>query len=86
MILHFATINCVELFLVNYFQIATNSGPEDCPGIVRKIVSPVSGLSSLDVTLDGATYRLELPVGAYSYHTMGNYENCSSTIEIKGTV
>jgi hypothetical protein len=63
----------------------TKYGLEECPEVIRGVVSASTGLSALDLTLDGTTHTLELPVGVYKYRINGKNTNCSLKVEIKGT-
>lgn len=55
-----------------------------CPNVIRGVISPVTGLSAVDLTLDDVTHRLELPLGTYNYHVYGKNQNCTLKVEIKG--
>ena len=55
-----------------------------CPDVIRGITSPSTGLSSVDLSLDGTTHRLELPLGTYNYFVFGKTKNCTLKVEIKG--
>ena len=63
----------------------TKYGLEECPEVIRGVVSASTGLSALDLSLDGITHTLELPVGVYKYRINGKNTNCSLKVEIKGT-
>lgn len=67
-----------------YCLSGTTSEIGKCPDVLRGVVSSTTGLSAVDINLDGTVKRIELPVGVYNYHTYGN-TNCSLKIEIKGT-
>ena len=71
------------LFNLHYFP-GTVPKNEECPEIIRGVVSASTGLSPLDLTLDGTTHTLELPVGVYNYRISGQPTNCSLKVEIKG--
>jgi hypothetical protein len=70
-------------YAFNYFP-GTVPKNEECPEVIRGVVSASSGLSPLDLTLDGTTHTLELPVGVYNYRIKGRNTNCSLKVEIKG--
>ena len=62
----------------------TISKNEECPEVIRGVASASTGFSALDLTLDGTTHTLELPVGVYNYRIKGRNTNCSLEVEIKG--
>ena len=57
---------------------------EVCPEVIRGVISASTGLSALDLRLQGTTHTLELPVGVYNYRINGKTTNCSLKVEIKG--
>ena len=49
------------------------------------VASRDTGLSHVEIpTLDGATHKLELPIGTYNYHIYSEDKNCSLQVQIKG--
>ena len=63
----------------------TKPETEKFPDVMREVVSSFTGLSVVDLPLDGARQRLKLPIGVYNYHVYGDTTNCSLRIEIEGT-
>ena len=55
-----------------------------CPDTIREVVSPATGLADVDLTIEGITHRMKLPVGSYQYEIVGGDNPCNVIVEIKG--
>ena len=61
----------------------TNNRLECQPNIIG-VVSPESGVASINVSLGDVIQRLKLPIGIYDYELFYKGSNCSVNVYIKG--
>ena len=73
----------LALCTVTYFVVTTNNQPECQPNIIG-VVSPESGVATINVSLGDVIQRLKLPVGTYNYELFYKGSNCSVNVYIKG--
>ena len=68
-----------------FWNSGTTPPTNNCPKVITGVASRDTGLSPVEIpTLDGATHKLELPIGAYNYHIYSEDKNCSLQVQIKG--
>ena len=57
---------------------------DSCPDDINGLISPESGVATIDVTLGDMKLRIRRPIGTNQYEVFNKGDNCSLTVNIKG--
>ena len=64
--------------------VVTKSSATECQQGTIGVISPESGLATINVSLGDVLQRLKLPIGTYGYELFYKGSNCSVNVYIKG--
>ena len=67
-----------------FVLVVTKSSATECPQDTIGVISPESGLATINVSLGDVLQRFKLPIGTYGYELFYTSSNCSVNVYIKG--